>query len=140
MKTGRNTTSELYGLHIKINNRIHNTPFGSSCFRNEAGAAFCCFQKNISAPIKTPSPIPNSVKWYSSVDMAPNRSHRQRKNKKFFSQPYIFRLPVIYRQSGSERLASLRSENDGAALLPDLSSQASFASREEANDDELLPT
>jgi hypothetical protein len=39
-------------------------------------------------------------------------------------------------QSGSERLASLRTENDGAALLPDVSSQASFASQGEANNDE----
>jgi hypothetical protein len=42
-------------------------------------------------------------------------------------------------QSGSERLASLRTENDGTATLPDVSSQASFASREEADDDEVLP-
>jgi hypothetical protein len=39
-------------------------------------------------------------------------------------------------QSGCERLASLRSENDGVALHPDVSSQASFASWEEVCEDE----
>ena len=41
--------------------------------------------------------------------------------------------------SGSERLASLRKQNDGTFRLPQASSQASSASWEEAEDDEELP-
>ena len=40
---------------------------------------------------------------------------------------------------GSERLASLRKQNDGTFRLPQASSQASSASWEEAEDDEELP-
>lgn len=41
--------------------------------------------------------------------------------------------------SGTERLASLRAQNDGISSLPDSPSQSSFASREEVDDDEELP-
>ena len=41
--------------------------------------------------------------------------------------------------SGSERLASLRKQNDGTFRLPQASSQASSVSWEEAEDDEELP-
>lgn len=41
--------------------------------------------------------------------------------------------------SGTERLASLRAQNDGISSLPVLPSQASFASWEEVDDDEELP-
>ena len=41
--------------------------------------------------------------------------------------------------SGTERLASLRAQNDGISLLPDSPSQSSFASWEEVDDDEELP-
>lgn len=41
--------------------------------------------------------------------------------------------------SGTERLASLRTQNDGISSLPDSPSQSSFASREEVDDDEELP-
>lgn len=41
--------------------------------------------------------------------------------------------------SGTERLASLRAQNDGISSLPDSPSQSSFASREEVDDDEKLP-
>ena len=41
--------------------------------------------------------------------------------------------------SGTERLASLRAKNDGISSLPDSSSQSSFASWEEVDDDEELP-
>ena len=41
--------------------------------------------------------------------------------------------------SGSERLASLRKQNDGTFRLPQASSQVSSASWEEAEDDEELP-
>lgn len=41
--------------------------------------------------------------------------------------------------SGSERLASLRKQNDGIARLPQASSQASSVSWGEAEDDEALP-
>lgn len=41
--------------------------------------------------------------------------------------------------SGTERLASLRAKNDGISSLPDSPSQSSFASWEEADDDEELP-
>lgn len=41
--------------------------------------------------------------------------------------------------SGTERLASLRAQNDGISSLPDSPSQSSFASWEEADDDEELP-
>lgn len=41
--------------------------------------------------------------------------------------------------SGSERLASLRKQNDGTFRLPQASSQASSASWEEAEGDEELP-
>ena len=41
--------------------------------------------------------------------------------------------------SGSERLASLKAENDGAATLPLLPSQPSFASWEEVDGDNELP-
>ena len=41
--------------------------------------------------------------------------------------------------SGSERLASLKAENDGAATLPPLPSQPSFASWEEVDGDDELP-
>ena len=41
--------------------------------------------------------------------------------------------------SGSERLASLRKQNDDIARLPQASSQASSASWEEAEGDEELP-
>jgi len=41
--------------------------------------------------------------------------------------------------SGSERLASLRKQNDGTFRLPQASSQASSASWKEAEDDEELP-
>lgn len=40
--------------------------------------------------------------------------------------------------SGSEKLASLRTQNDGTALLPISSSQPSFASRKKEEDDEVL--
>lgn len=40
---------------------------------------------------------------------------------------------------GTERLASLRAQNDGISSLPDSPSQSSFASREEVDDDEELP-
>ena len=41
--------------------------------------------------------------------------------------------------SGTERLASLRAQNDGISSFPVLPSQASFASWEEVDDDEELP-
>ena len=41
--------------------------------------------------------------------------------------------------SGTERLASLRAQNDGISSLPDSPSQSSFASWEEVDDDEELP-
>ena len=41
--------------------------------------------------------------------------------------------------SGTERLASLRAQNDGISSFPDLPSQSSFASWEEVDDDEELP-
>lgn len=41
--------------------------------------------------------------------------------------------------SGTERLASLRAQNDGISSLPDSPSQSSFASWEEMDDDEELP-
>ena len=41
--------------------------------------------------------------------------------------------------SGTERLASLRTQNDGISSLPDSSSQSSFASWEKVDDDEGLP-
>lgn len=41
--------------------------------------------------------------------------------------------------SGTERLASLRAQNDGISSLPDSPSQSSFASREEVDNDEKLP-
>lgn len=41
--------------------------------------------------------------------------------------------------SGTERLASLRAQNDGISSLPDSSSQSSFASWEKVDDDEGLP-
>lgn len=41
--------------------------------------------------------------------------------------------------SGTERLASLRAQNDGISSLPVLPSQASFASWEAVDDDEELP-
>ena len=41
--------------------------------------------------------------------------------------------------SGTERLASLRAQNDGISSLPVLPSQASFASWKEVDDDEELP-
>ena len=41
--------------------------------------------------------------------------------------------------SRTERLASLRAQNDGISSLPDSPSQSSFASWEEADDDEELP-
>lgn len=41
--------------------------------------------------------------------------------------------------SGTERLASLRTKNDGISSLPVLPSQSSFASWEEVDDDEELP-
>ena len=41
--------------------------------------------------------------------------------------------------SGSERLASLRAQNDGISSLPDSPSQSSFASWEKVDDDEELP-
>ena len=41
--------------------------------------------------------------------------------------------------SGTERLASLKAQNDGTALLPVSSSQSSFASWEEVDDDDELP-
>lgn len=41
--------------------------------------------------------------------------------------------------SGTERLASLKTKNDGISLLPDSPSQSSFASWEEVDDDEELP-
>lgn len=41
--------------------------------------------------------------------------------------------------SGTERLASLRAQNDGISSLPESPSQASFASWKEVDDDEELP-
>ena len=41
--------------------------------------------------------------------------------------------------SGTERLASLKTKNDGISSLPDSPSQSSFASWEEVDDDEELP-
>lgn len=41
--------------------------------------------------------------------------------------------------SGTERLASLRAQNDGISSLPESQSQASFASWKEVDDDEELP-